>query len=188
MQNGGRAWRAMLLLVLTACSGGGARPESPPCDEKCRDDVGVRAVRETMKLVFNLTLQGKPVGAQDQRIDCPLGGRAHVFGTASSNADQGSTFVSLTYELEECAYTQQDDEPEEAYAVVTSGTLTQEGTLAVQPSSTTALRIEGSALTVRGMIYDPAVPYEIVDCEMLLMQNGNQLAGVLCQRPVGFDL
>lgn len=181
-------WLLVCFSCLVACNDGGARPESPPCDEKCRDDVGVRSVRETMKLVFNLTLQGKPVGPQDQTMDCPLGGTAHVFGTATSNADQGSTFVSLTYELRECAYTQEDDEPDEAYTVVTTGTLTQEGTLAVQPSATTALRIDSPKVTVRGMIYDPSVPYEAVDCPLRLLQNGSLLGGTLCGRLVGFDL
>ena len=178
---------AAVLLVL-GCSEGGARPVAPVCEAACREDIAVRGVRETLKLVFNLALQGKPVGAHDETLACPLGGTARVFGTATSNAEQGSTFVTLAYELTDCAYSQQDDEPEEAYAIVTTGVFEQEGTLAVQPSSTTALRIESTAVSVRGTVYDPAVPYEASACPLRLVQNGSLLSGTLCERPVGLDL
>lgn len=171
-----------------ACSSAGARPEAPPCDEACREEVALRGVRETLKVVFNLGLQGKPVGPQDVTVPCPMGGSARVVGEATSNPEQGSTFVELTYTLTACAYDQRDDEPDEAYALVTEGTVTQAGVLAVQPTSTTALRIESEAITVRGRVYDPSSPYEAVACPMKLGQNGSRLAGTLCGREVGTDL
>lgn len=174
--------------LASACSSGGARPEAPPCDEACREEVALRGVRETLKVVFNLGLQGKPAGAQDVTVDCPMGGTARVVGQATSNAEQGATFVELTYTLTACAYDQKDDEPDEAYALVTDGVVTQSGVLAVQPTATTALRIESASLGVKGRVYDPSSPYEAVACPMKLGQNGSRLAGTFCGREVGTDL
>lgn len=181
-----KAW--LLVLALAACTDGGARPEVPPCDAGCLDEVGVRALREVMKLAFNLTLQGKPVGTHDVTVECPLGGSVRIRGTATSNAEQGSTFVELTYELDACKYTRRDDEPDETYALEVTGAIEQRGTLAVQPTSTTALRIRGTGVSVRGTVYDPPAPYEVTGCEVLLVQSGNMLSGSLCERVVAFEL
>ena len=53
----------VMALVAAGCSDEQADP-SPPCDEECQDSTAARALRETMKLVYNITLQGKPVGPQ----------------------------------------------------------------------------------------------------------------------------
>src|SRR5262249_2516535 len=90
---------AVLLLVLavSACGTKAAATAPPPCDGTCQDGIAIRALRETAKLAFNLTLQGKPVGQHDETTPCPLGGSVHVFGVATSNAVQGATEVDLTY-------------------------------------------------------------------------------------------
>jgi hypothetical protein len=68
----------------------------PPCDARCEDGIAARALRETVKLAYNLTLQANPVGDQDESTDCPLGGRVRVFGHATSNPEQARPEVDLT--------------------------------------------------------------------------------------------
>ena len=130
---------ALFALAASGCADEQAEA-SPPCEETCQDETAVRALRETMKLVYNLTLQGNPVGPQDESTPCPLGGSAHVFGTATSNAQFGATEVALTYELVDCHYLSRDEQPGENYDMTVTGTVTQSGTLAVQPTATTARR------------------------------------------------
>jgi hypothetical protein len=160
----------------------------PPCDQLCQDQTGLRTMREAMKLVFNLTLQGKPVGMHDFTVPCPLGGKARIFGDAQSNATQGSTFVKLTYVLEACAVLQRDDKPKENYRMTVSGTIRQEGTIAVQPTATTALAMQSEDVTLTGTVYDPPIPYEAKSCAVVLQQMGSRLSGTLCGRATTTDL
>jgi hypothetical protein len=177
----------VMALVAAGCSDEQADP-SPPCDEECQDSTAARALRETMKLVYNITLQGKPVGPQDETTPCPLGGQARVFGTASSNPKFGSTQVELTYELAACHYLSRDDEPGENYDMTVTGTVSQSGTLAVQPTATTALVMQGAAVTLVGNVYDPPIDYAADACAVELGQSGNQLSGTLCGREFGVGL
>lgn len=160
----------------------------PPCDPRCEDGIAARALRETVKLAYNLTLQANPVGQQDETSDCPLGGRARVFGFASSNPVQGATDVDLTYELDRCAVLEIDEEADESYRMVIDGSLTQVGIMAVQPSATTALVMRSESMSLAGTIHDPPREYLALECEVELGQNGNDLAGLLCERPIGVDL
>jgi hypothetical protein len=176
-----------LCSVLPSCGRDGERTAAP-CDQECRDNTALRGFRETLKLAYNLTLQGNPVGEQDETTPCPLGGTARVFGSASSNAAQGATDVNLSYELESCGYFEIDEEPPENYSLFLSGTVTQVGVIAVQPSSTTALVISSDALSLLGAVYDPPEVYEERDCELQLGQDGDHVSGVLCGRIVGVDL
>src|SRR5688500_2694550 len=128
--------RAVVSLAATGCGTEDAGP-SAPCGAECQDAVALRAVRETMKFMFNITLQAQPVGAQDVTEYCATSGSAHIFGEASSVPEQGATLVDLTYEFDECGYLERDDERDENYSVAISAVLTQRGTLAVQPSATT---------------------------------------------------
>ena len=163
-------------------------PPSPPCEQECRDGNALLALRHTLKLVYNLTLQGNPVGAQDETTPCPMGGQARVFGEATSNALQGAIEVQLTYELVECGYMERDDEPEENYDMSFDGTVEQDGTIAVQPGITTALVMASEAITLSGTVYDPPIEYREEDCPVQLGQSGNQLSGTICGRDAGTDL
>ena len=175
--------------ALLGCGGAGSSaPTTPPCDDVCMDDVAITGFRETLKLAFNLTLQGKPVGFQDATAACPLGGSVHISGTATSNADQGTTEVNLTYVLDACAYSQIDTDPTESYSLTVTGTAIEMGTLSAQPSSTTALTIDSSSMTLSGTVYSPALTYQATGCAITLGQNGNDLAGTLCGRTVGATL
>jgi hypothetical protein len=177
-----------LALAILGCSSDEATPEARDCDAACRDRSASRSLRETMKLAYNLTLQGNPIGLQVETTRCPLGGSVAVTGFATSVAEQGATEVELKYELSRCAYLQRDDEAEENYDIVIDGVVNQRGTIAVQPSATTALLIEASALSLQGTVFDPPVPYAELDCAVQLAQNGNNLSGTWCTRRIGFDL
>lgn len=181
---------AALALVAASCSDTGRSPAPPPtCDATCKDQVALRALRESLKLIFNLTLQGKPVGKQDATIPCPKGGRARVFGDATANAVQGATIVDLTYVLEGCGYDVKNTKPEETYALKATGTLTQKGTIAVQPTATTALFIKSDSLAIEGTVYDsPPLDYREPTCKVDLTQDGNHLSGDMCGRRTGVDL
>jgi hypothetical protein len=160
----------------------------PACDERCEDGIAARALRETLKLAYNLTLQANPVGEQDETSDCPLGGRARVFGFASSNPVQGATEVDLTYELDRCAVIEIDEEANESYQMVIAGTLTQAGIMAVQPSATTALVMRSESTSLAGTVHDPPREYVALACAVEFGQNGNDLGGLLCGRSIGVDL
>jgi hypothetical protein len=177
----------LLLLAAPACSDDTAS-DAPPCDDACRDETAARSLREIIKLVYNLALQGNVVGEQDETTRCPHGGNARVAGLASSNAEQGANELALGYELRDCAYQHQDDDAEESYDVVISGTVTEEGTLAVQPTATTALIFESEEISISGTVYDPPFDYAEPACALRLAQNGNHLSGSWCQREIGFDL
>jgi hypothetical protein len=162
-------------------------PGPPPCDDACTDGIALRSLRETMKLIYNITLQGNPEGDQDETTECPLGGRAHIFGTARSEPEHGATEVELTYELTDCGYVELDDEPQESYRMRLDGTVTQSGILAVQPTATTALLMTSDSVTLDGTVFDPPRDFQEADCVVDVAQNGNDLSGMFCGREVGVD-
>jgi hypothetical protein len=162
-------------------------PPPPPCDQKCQDAVAIQAIRETAKLAFNIMLQGKPVGAHDETTRCPFGGAVRVVGTATSNAMQGATEVDLTYVMDGCSYLFKDDDPEDNYRTKLTGTLTQVGVIAVQPTATSALVMKSDSITFEGTVYDPPIDY-VVTCPVELAQNGNKLTGTICGREAVTDL
>ena len=179
---------ALFVFVAAGCSSAEKADPAPPCERECQDGVALRALRETMKLTYNLTLQGNPVGAQDESTDCPGGGSARIFGTATSNAVQGATEVDLTYELSQCAYSRRDESPKENYDVTLDGSITQVGTIVVQPGATTALIIAADPLALTGTVYDPPIAFDEPACTVQLGQSGNDLSGDLCGRSAGVDL
>lgn len=175
---------------LLACGSdqGPAPPPPPPCEQLCLDGIALRGLREGMKLIFNLTFQGKAVGTHDFTVPCPLGGTARIFGEATSNAVQGATEVKLTYVFQGCTQLERDDDADENYQLSVTGTVTQVGTLAVQPSSSTALGMGSDNITITGTVFDPPRPYDVNQCRVMLGQNGNKLTGLLCDRQVTVDL
>lgn len=176
---------ALVLFVLAACGSTGASPPPPPpCDAKCQDNTALRALRQVIKLAYNITLQGKAVGDHDETAPCPLGGSVHVVGNATSNPVQGSTFVKLTYTFTQCSYLQKDTNPEQNYKVTIDGTITENGTLAVQPSSTSALEMKSDAMSIKGTVYEPPSDYAADKCPVVLGQDGARVSGTLCGRDV----
>jgi hypothetical protein len=189
-----RRWFAssFAFLLLSGC-GAGAQPEpAPSCDQSCQDGVALRGLRETMKLAYNLLIQGRPVGAQDAMTPClsssgSEGGKVHVYGNATANAAQGSSFVELEYDFEDCAYAVPPNAiANQNYSLIVTGHVKQQGTLAVQPSSTTALLIDADSLSLSGTVYDPPLDYEVTDCKLSVAQQGSRVSGTLCGRNAGF--
>ena len=178
----------LLLVIGGGCTSGPTPDPPPPCDQLCLDGIGVAALRTTLKQVFNATLQGAPVGNQDAKYTCPLGGSAHVFGTAKSNAIQGATEVDLTYELAGCVLLNQDTDPKQVYNVTSTGTVHQVGTFAVQPTATTSVGLSSDAVTITGTVYDPPDPYDAQTCKLQVVQDGNHIAGLVCDRSFASDL
>jgi hypothetical protein len=186
------------VLSVVACSASsGGPPPTVSCPASCQDDAAVLALRQAVKLVYNLALQGRDAGAQDQTVPCPLGGSAMVSGTATSNADQGTTTVDLTYVFSQCQYSQVDSDATRTFQLTLDGSLHETGTLAVDPSSSTALSIAtdpqmNEAITISGTVFSPAIPYDASTdagpCAVMLMQDGDSLAGWLCGRMVGASL
>ena len=175
-----------LALLLTACGEEEQQPKT--CDPECQDAVAARGLRDVIKLVYNLTLQGKPIGPQDAETRCPHGGSARVVGFALSNPEQGATELELGYQLSDCAYQHRDDDAEESYDIVVNGTVGEAGVLAVQPTATTALIFASDGLSLEGEVFDPPLPYAESECAFRLAQDGNHLSGTWCERKVGFDL
>jgi hypothetical protein len=178
--------------LLAACGAGSHPAPAPPCDQACQDGVALRGLRTVMKFAYNLTVQGQPVGAQDKTQDClPSNGgsgKAHVFGNASSNAAQGSSFVDLSFDFQGCAYpAAPDPSADQNFNLTLDGLITEQGTLAVQPSSTTALLLHSDAVSITGTVYDPPLDYTASACVLDLNQDGNNLAGTLCGRAAGFS-
>lgn len=183
-------WRGSALAVALVTSplacGDPPRPEAAPCDQACQDGVALRATRETLKLAYNLLLQGKPVGEVDVSSPCIRSGSVRIVGRASSNAVQGATEVDLAYTFDRCAVLEKDNEAPENYELEVTGTVTQKGVLAVQPTATTALLLKSDALTLTGTVYAPALPYEAKACVMDIAQNGDAVGGTLCGRKSAF--
>jgi hypothetical protein len=167
---------------------GGNPPAAPaPCDQRCKDGVALRALRETMRVVYNFTLQANPIGMQRGVFPCLQGGMALVFGEATSNAQQGATNVNLTYVFDRCLHTNQPNpNADRNYQMTFTGTATQIGMITVQPTATTAINIKSMAMTMSGIVYDPPSTYEESDCAVEVTQDGNTVSGFLCGRAAGF--
>jgi hypothetical protein len=199
----------MLTLSLGACGTGKQPAPPPPCDQQCMDGVAVRALRDTMKLAYNRILLGKAVGTYEAGTPpyascvapdggltpgvpcpCPLGGTIMLFGQATSNAIQGATMVQLTYVLDHCQLSTigASTKPETIYKLTMTGTATENGTIAVQPTANTSLDIKSDTISFAGTVYDPPIDYESDNCQLVLGQNGNDLSGTLCGRDCGTSL
>jgi hypothetical protein len=176
---------ALVSAVAAACGGGGGgSAPTPPCDMACKDGVAVRSLRDAIKVVYNILLQGQPTGTGlDKTLPkgCPLGGTASVSGDASSNADQGATNVNLTYVFTACTFSETDTDPTQTFQMKLDGTVTESGVIAVQPSSTTALTFHSDAMTFSGTVYYPAISYAEGPCAVQLGQDGNDISGTLCE-------
>ena len=184
-----RGWPLAFVLLGACVSNAGNTPgPAPACGGPCQDAIALRAVREAMKTAYNRMLTGNDAGPQDETSPCPLGGQIHVFGSATSNAAQGATRVSLSYVFDRCKFASVDTEPTRNYSVTLTGTIAEDGTLAVQPTATTSLILKSDALDVAGSVGVPAVDYSAAACALAIGQNGNQLSGTLCGRVAGVTL
>lgn len=182
-----RTLLSLASLVVGCSSNVGKDKPVKDCDVECQTRVMARGLRETLKLAYNLTLNGKPVGAQDASHAC-LGGSVRVTGEARSNAEQGSTEVDLRYDFSRCQYRQVDATEEQNYDLTFEGSITQSGVLTVQPTAPTALIITSDGVAIEGSVFDPPSEVHEASCEVRLQQSGNKLSGTLCGRPAGVSL
>ena len=187
----GVSW--LCLCVSIAGCGAGSHPAAAPaCASSCQDGVALRGARTMMKLAYNTVVQGKPVGAQDGVVPCLPSdgsepGSVHVFGRATANAVQGDSFVTLSYDFQNCLYeAPPDPTAAQNFTLTVTGLITEQGTVSVQPTSTTALQIQSADLSVTGTVYDPPIDYAAPECALSVDQNGSELAGTLCGRGAGF--
>ena len=185
--------------ALGGCGGGGgsSAAPAPACDAACQDAIAFRALRDAIKFVYNIMLAGNPVGEQDAGSACPFGGGdVRVSGEAVSDASQGTTHIpfppGLTYVFDHCGYLEQDSDPSRTFTITLTGTITESGEIAAQSTSTTALKFDSDSMSLTGAVSSPAIPYSAnADggaCAITLTQNGNDLSGTLCGRPVGLAL
>ena len=190
-----RLMRRALAISALAVAGCGAGPRpapAPPCDQSCQDGSALLGLRSAMKVAYNFKVAAQPVGAQDAMTPCisfdgAKGGTVHIFGDATVNAEQGASIVSLSYDFEKCLFSAPPD-PTAAqnFSLKLTGLVTEQGTISVQPTATTALLIESDSLSVAGTVYDPPVDYAVSNCALSVIQDGNAVSGALCGRRAGF--
>jgi hypothetical protein len=187
-----RGWLLLPLLLTLGCGAGPRPAPAPPCDQACQDGVALLGLRSAMKFAYNYKIATQPVGAQDAMTPCysedgSQGGTVHIFGDAEVNAVQGASLVSLSYDFENCLFSAPPDPTaDQNFSLTLTGVVTEQGTLSVQPTATTALDLESTAVSVSGTVYDPPVPYSVSDCALSVLQNGNAVSGALCGRSAGF--
>lgn len=182
-----RSWVPLFFVMACTSNAGNAPPPPPPCDQACQDVIALRGLRDALKFAYNNTLAGNDAGPQDVQRPC-IGGSVHVFGTATSNAAQGATFVQLTYVVDHCKFVKVDTDPLQNYSLTFNGTFTEKGTLSQQPTATTALDIASASFDIAGTVHNPTIDYAATACTLVLTQNGNQLAGTMCGRTAGLTL
>jgi hypothetical protein len=125
---------------------------------------------------------------QDASATCLMNGAVQIAGDAGSNPDQGATTVDLNYVFDGCFYQPAKSATHDRnYAMKLNGTVTESGTLSVQPTSTTSLVIRGDDFSFEGTVDDPAVEYRETGCAVDVAQNGNAVSGTLCGRPASFN-
>jgi len=195
--------RLLLCLFLVAGCGAGPRPAPPPpCDQACQDGVALLGLRSAMKVAFNFKIAAMPVGDQDVTTPCvsfdgQLGGTVHIVGTARVNALQGASLVSLTYDFRNCLFSAPPDPTaNQNFSLTFSGKVTEDGTLSVQPTATTAIElatevdpvtmVPTDSLSISGTVYDPPLDYAASDCALSAIQTGNAVSGAFCGRMAGF--
>lgn len=148
----------------------------------------MRALRETLKFAFNLTVQGRPAGQHDRTVACAFGGTARVYGSVLAEAELGANEVDLTYELTDCAALQYDEEAPKEYnhRLTFTGVVLQEGTIAVQPTAKTTLYMSSSSLSFSGTVHEPPLSYEEPLCTLTIEQASAVVSGTICEREATF--
>jgi hypothetical protein len=162
---------------------GGNAPAAPAtCDQACQDGVALRALRVGMRAAYNFAIATKPVGMQDATAPCIPTGSVHIVGTAETNAMLGTSHVDLTYTFTDCRNpSPKSTTPDRNYDLTMNGAVNENGMLAMG-GPTTSLVFMGTGLTVTGTVYDPALKYDVMDCDLVANQDANNVNGFLCGR------
>jgi hypothetical protein len=155
--------------------------------------VALLGLRSAMKFAYNFKIATQPVGPQDAVTPCysengSQGGTVHIYGDAEVNAIQGASIVMLSYDFEQCLFSAPPDPTaDKNFSLIFTGLVTEQGTISVQPTATTALDLESTSVSISGTVYDPAVQYSASDCALSALQSGNAVSGALCGRSAGFS-
>ena len=96
--------------------------------------------------------------------------------------------MHLTYALDHCATLRVDTDAARNYSLTFTGSVVEDGTLAVQATSTMALTFTSAALDCTGTVHTEPLDYAFSACPLTLAQDGNNLSGKLCGRTVGVGL
>lgn len=180
---------ALLSVVVAACvdTTNDANDPSPSttstCTQSCQDNVVGYALDETLWLLWNENLAGRPSGSQDIAAVCPLRGSARITGTTGV-ATNGINTVKLTFELSDCSHSNT------SYSLSFSGTVTWSGTFS--SDNPNAITFQSSALTIAGTIRRNDNPTISEICAVALTDTYDKYAseqrgwlnGELCRRPV----
>lgn len=186
-------WLALSALTLIGCGAGPSPAAPPPCEQLCQDGVALRGLRSAIKFAYNYKIAAQPVGPQDALTPCysedgSRGGTVHIYGDATVNAIQGASLVDLSYDFKDCLFSAPPDPTaNQNFNLVFTGLVTEQGTLSVQPTATTALKLESDSVSVSGTVYDPPVQYSASDCPLSVLQSGNAVSGAFCGRTAGFS-
>jgi len=183
------AFVGLAAALASGCAAGNAPAAPPPCDQVCKDSVAMRSLREAMRFAYNFTLQGKPIGMQDQTGPCPPPGIGsfHIVGDGQVNALLGLTTVDLTYTFTSCRLAlPKSTTPERNYTMTLDGAVTEKGTLAMG-GPTTAVIISSAGFSFSGTVYDPPNVYDEMGCAVDARQDGNTVSGMICGRMAGLN-
>jgi hypothetical protein len=178
--------KALFAFALAFALGCGSSSSAPPpldagCEQACQDGMALYAVRQTMRLLYNESLNGREAGTQDAGAEC-LTGTANVSGVAVPDGGVGSVGVSLAYDFQACEYLDKSSAAAHTFDLTFTGVVTETGTLAVLGTATMALTIESAEITISGSVGDPPTPYVAPRCSLSLTQNSNDLEGTICGR------
>lgn len=180
---------ALCGLVVTGCVGtADDSSESSPstastCNQSCQDNVVGYALDETLWLLWNEQLAGRPSGNQDTTAICPLRGTAHITGTTGV-ATNGINTANLTFELSDCSNSNS------SYSLSFSGTVTWNGTFS--STSANAISFRSNSLTLAGTVKRNDSPTVSETCAVALTDTYDKstpgqrgwLDGELCGRTV----
>lgn len=180
---------ALLVLFAAACvdtaneSKEPSPSSTPICAQSCQDNVVGYALDETLWLLWNENLAGRPSGTTDTTAVCPLRGSARITGTTGV-ATNGINTAKLTFELSECSHSNS------SYSLSFSGTVTWNGTFS--SNNPNALTFQSGALTIAGTVRRNDNPTVSETCALALTDTYDEyspeqrgwLNGELCGRPV----
>jgi hypothetical protein len=166
-------------------SGYDAAVFQPTCDQTCQDYLTALGVKQTIDLLFNQNIAGKPGGAINVTGDCPLGGTATITGTIDTTTD-GTSTLHLVFMLDGCKNSGS------LYSFTLTGTAKEDGTFnggTRGGSKFSAVTLKATSLVIEGTLKysyldDPDVqetcPISVTD-----QQSGSDkgtLDGAVCGR------
>jgi hypothetical protein len=158
---------------------GGPVYEPPKCHQTCQDYLTGYAVSSTVWFLYNQNIPGLPGGSVDVSVACPLGGTAHITGTATGSVD-GTTTVHLMFELAACRNTAA------RYSLTFDGIISMDGNFNTGTSGAaefTAVAFASDELAISGTLKYLDDPKVDETCAVQQTQGTEgELQGQVCDR------